>query len=194
MSSDKEFQNKSRSKLRLALCASGLILTCLALGTLKALFQDWDSHKTMIRCGVRGNMRTCQIAAESYAEDHSGLYPETVNDKAFRSYFPQGSKGPPYKPGQPPINPATKQWNWMGANTSDMYEGIGTRQWPVDGKTTDVKAARQQAPSLVGKGVVEYSVIYNDKHQPVSYAIRGGDSTALAVTGYDTPTLVLSNR
>jgi hypothetical protein len=186
------------SKPRLLLCATGLLLTYVVLFVTRIMYYEWPRDTIrdyMIPAVVKGNMRTCQIAAEEYAESHSGLYPDTVNDKAFRSYFQEGSKGSPFKPGLPPINPVTRKWDRFGVISSDGYEGIGTHEWPVNGKITDVRAARQQAPTWVGKGVVEYSAIYDQKHKPVSYAIRGGDFEGLAVKGIDrTLTLVLSNQ
>jgi hypothetical protein len=69
-------------------------------------------------------------------------------------------------------------------------------EWPVDGNITDVIAARQQTPSQsgkIGKGVVEYSAIFNSKHEPISYAVRGGDMAGKAIT-LNGKVLVLSNK
>lgn len=185
------------NKLRLQLSALGLVLTYVVLFVTRNMLYEWPGDTIrdyIVPATVKSNMRTCQIAVEDYASNNAELYPESVSDKAFRSYFPEGSAGPPFKPGLPPVNPMTKEWHRTGVFTSHIYEGPGTHEWPVAGKITDIRVARQQAPSWVGKGVVEYSVIYGDKHKPVSYAIRGGDANGMAVKGYDKPTLVLSNQ
>ena len=40
---------------------------------------------------VKANMRTAQIAAESYATDNGGTYPPNATDTNYLSYLPGGS-------------------------------------------------------------------------------------------------------
>ncbi|MBK9769425.1 MAG: type II secretion system protein [Candidatus Obscuribacter sp.] len=42
---------------------------------------------------VKANMRTAQIAAESYATDNAGSYPPSATDAGYLSYLPGGSSG-----------------------------------------------------------------------------------------------------
>jgi hypothetical protein len=107
-----------------------------------------QGYPTAKRHKVFDNMLICARATEAYAKEHKGLYPKSISDNVFKGYFPGGVG---------PINPVT-----------------GIAEWPIEGNITDVIAARQQAPSSIGKGVVEYSVILNKMREPVSYAIRGG--------------------
>ena len=86
----------SRPVVRLPILIGLLVLVLIYLSvTLPNMDEKLLGYPKMKRSQVLGNMRTCQIAAEAYAQDHSGLYPETINDKAFRSYFPGGNKGFP---------------------------------------------------------------------------------------------------
>lgn len=121
---------------------------------------------------VKANMRSAQIAAESYAMDKGGGYPEEI-DTAFESYYPGGV--PQTLAGLAPTNPYTSK-----------------KEWPVMGMVLDVDAARNAEPGPMAKGVVEYSVIVDGG--PVNYAIRGGGGNGNALSGLETKTLVLSNH
>lgn len=126
---------------------------------------------------IRGNMRTAQIAAESFAVDSNGLYP-TQFDARFKSYFPGGSNGTNNpQPGSPCSNPIT-----------------GEPEWPIMGAVRDINAARNDSSAQLGKGVVEYSVIFDKQNQPSSYAIRGGGADGTLVKGANGRPLVLSNQ
>jgi len=127
---------------------------------------------------VKANMRTAQIAAESYATDSGGSYPADV-DK-FKPYFPGGSSSTDSskKDGNPPVNPFTN-----------------ATAWPTSGSVTDVAAARAAPPASIGSaGQIEYSPI-GPQTGPTSYAIRGGNKTGVALAGTAPgTTLVLSNQ
>ncbi len=128
--------------------------------------------------GVKSNMRTTQIAAESYAVDHGGSYPTSV-DSNFKSYFPGGSNGgSSVREGDAPINPFTN-------------EG----EWPTTGFIGDVKAARESSDDgSLKPGQVEYSVVYDSSRNPFSYAIRGGDSEGHFILSNSDKPMVLSNQ
>ncbi len=119
---------------------------------------------------VRANMRTVQLAAESYAIEHDGLFPKAI-DNDFKSFMPGGEYSKAAADG--PANPFTTK-----------------KEWPAVGTITDVKAARSAAPPALEMGKIEYSCIDNGK----GYAIIGGghDGKALPGKGED-KTLVLSN-
>lgn len=126
---------------------------------------------------VKANMRTAQLAAESYATDHEGRYPTSV-DFNFKSYYPGGSNGgASLSEGSAPVNPFTMQ-----------------AEWPSEGTVSDVRAARSDSSATLKPGQIEYSVIYDNAHFPLSYAIRGGDSTGKVVLGSSDSPLVLSNQ
>lgn len=133
-----------------------------------------SSKKPFDSC-VKGNMRTAQIAAESYASDNGGVFPTEI-DTAFKSYYPGGSNNGKIA-GSPPVNPATKQ-----------------PEWPILGHVTDITAERKLPPQPLPAGVIEYTPLFDAQHKPDSYAIRGGGEKNLSVTGSGGTQLVLSNQ
>lgn len=120
---------------------------------------------------VKANMRTVQLAAESYAIEHDGLFPKLI-DNDFKSFMPGGEHLKAAADG--PANPFTTK-----------------KEWPAVGTITDVKAAREAAPPKLEMGKIEYSCIDNGK----AYAIIGGGHDGKALPGKDekNKTLVLSN-
>ncbi len=126
---------------------------------------------------VKANMRTAQIAAESFATDNGGTYPSSAGDQAYLSYLPGGSSGGANSPGKDPVNPFT--------NKPDPIKA---------GSVSDVQATRAAAPTTVGAmGTVEYSPVTGQN--PTSYAIRGAGKSGLALAGTAPgTTLVLSNQ
>jgi prepilin-type N-terminal cleavage/methylation domain-containing protein len=130
---------------------------------------------------VKANMRTTQIAAESYATDAGGTYPTTVPDATFQSYFPGGNSSPTGPTGgNYPVNPFT---NSPGA--------------PSVGAVTDVQATRAAAPTQLGTpGGIYYSPINAaNGGGTTSYAIQGAGKQGNALGGTSPgTTLVLSNQ
>lgn len=125
---------------------------------------------------VKANMRTAQIAAESYATDAGGNYPKAVED--MKPYFPGGNSSIGGTAGNPPVNPFTN---------------AGT--WPADGSISGTIAdARAASPSSVGTaGTVVYAPL--PATAPTSYAIRGAGKSGNALGGTSSgTTLVLSNQ
>lgn len=68
-----------------------------------------DAYVRVRNASIKGNMRSVQIAAESYASDFSH-YP-TKLDVAFQSYFMDGGNDGK-TPGSAPKNPVTKSQEW----------------------------------------------------------------------------------
>ncbi len=125
---------------------------------------------------VKANMRTAQIAAESYATDAVGTYPEQVAD--MKPYYPGGNSTKGGTEGNPPVNPFTN-----------------TATWPNDGSVSGtIAAARSAAPVSVGTaGTVVYAPL--PATSPTSYAIRGAGKSGNALGGTSSgTTLVLSNQ
>lgn len=139
------------------------------------LFLFTGGSKKSMNASVKANMRTAQIAAESYASDHGGDYPVEI-DTAFKSYYPAGSNNGKVA-GSPPRNPFTQQ-----------------AEWPVPGKITDITSARKLPPQPLQAGVVEYTPLFDGQHKPTSYAIRGGGERNLTVTGAGGGQLILSDQ
>ena len=135
---------------------------------------------------VKANMRTCQIAAESYATDQAGTYPPNGLDTTYSNYFPGGSSssGTGGTPGNYPPNPFTAKPTVIS---------------PLNLSTT-VPLARLQPPGpLTGTnpGDVAYTAITvtGSAAANTSYAIEGAGKSgnALGGTAANT-TLILSNQ
>jgi prepilin-type N-terminal cleavage/methylation domain-containing protein len=132
---------------------------------------------------VKGNMRTAQIAVETFATDSGGAYPNAVED-GYKSYFPGGlSDGKTVGTAKGPVNPFTN-----------------ANEFPVIGSITDVQATRAAAPTGISgskPGTVEYSGIGGTgaTASSTAYAIRGGAKNGSALPG-SAPgtTLILSNQ
>ncbi|HEY9756181.1 MAG TPA: type II secretion system protein [Oculatellaceae cyanobacterium] len=130
---------------------------------------------------VKANMRTTQIAAESYATDSAGSYPPSNTDSNFQNYFPGGSstQGTGSTQGNYPLNPFT-----------------GVAQGPANGKVADVVNARAAAPTSLGTaGQIFYNSLAISGAANTSYAIQGAGKTGTALGGISAgTTLVLSNQ
>jgi type II secretory pathway pseudopilin PulG len=115
---------------------------------------------------VKNNMRVAQIAAESYAAEKGGLYPDKVDEQYF-SFFPGGSgDGKTMGRAHGPENPYTLKY-----------------EWPIAGTVSDVQGARDSAPTEVGSaGQIEYSPIAG-ANGVRAYAIRGARKNGQALPG-----------
>ncbi len=115
---------------------------------------------------VKLNMRVAQIAAEGYAAEKGGVYPDKIDEQYF-SFFPGGpgdSKTIGHAHG--PENPYTRKF-----------------EWPIVGSVSDVDSARQSPPTSVGSaGQIEYSPIAG-ANGVRAYAIRGARKNGEALPG-----------
>jgi type II secretory pathway pseudopilin PulG len=127
---------------------------------------------------VKANMRTSQIAAESFATDNGGTYPASNSDTGYLSYFPGGGSDGK-TPGNYPVNPFK--------NTADP---LGTA--PL---SATIALSRSTGGTLAGAGVVGYSPLPDANGNNTSYGIMGGNKAGSALSGTSVGTyLVLSNQ
>jgi len=124
---------------------------------------------------VKANMRTAQIAAESYATDNGGSYPTDVS-LPYQSYFPGGQSdgATPAKNG--PVNPFTN----IGA-------------FPVAGVLSGTPQTLRNpgTPPSGSPGEVEFLV----SNPPTTYGISGCGKAGQPLGGTSPGTyLVLSNQ
>jgi prepilin-type N-terminal cleavage/methylation domain-containing protein len=129
---------------------------------------------------VKGNMRTAQVAAESYATDFAGIYPNVSFTSDYESYFPGGGNDASTS-GNPLTNPISN-----------------TTGWPVSGAvmtTTSIAGDRTGITALVIGGCgIEYNETNDAASDVNGYAIMGEAINTNGVNGNGIgTTLVLSN-
>lgn len=120
---------------------------------------------------LKANMRSVELAVESYAIDAGGNYPKAI-DALLKSYFPHGSNGQPETAGEAPENPYTMK-----------------KEFPVLGHVTSVAAARQDTSQTLAPGCIQYSLMGNNK-----YAIIGADEHGKPIKAENGVMFVLSNE
>lgn len=124
---------------------------------------------------VKANMRTAQIAAESYATDNAGSYPTSV-DTAYKSYFPGGGSDGQTAAAAGPVNPFT-----------------GANEFPTSGSLNGTPQSLRTgagAPSGTA-GEIKYLAAT----PPTTYAIVGCGKVGGPLGGQAPGTnLVLSNQ
>lgn len=137
---------------------------------------------------VRANMRTTQIAAESFGADNRGTYPQAPpsGSDLFSTYFPGGNSGGS-QPGQPPINPFTNKSIWTD------YISLTIANIPAErAKSPTAAAIAGSTPGQIGYAAVGLEA---NEIGPTAYAIEGADNAKNALSGTaQSTTLVLSNQ
>lgn len=150
------------------------IIICLALLSAVALPCFIGSYDKYLTSVVKGNMRTVQIAAESYAADNHA-YPESLAQ--LMPYLPGGAHTAAGKQGSVPCNP-------ISVNDTGVVDGPGF----VSSASVAAMRARPAGKSLLHPGQVAYCNINNGK----SYAVIGANSDSNEVAGIGGKVLVLS--
>ena len=160
-----------------------LLVVVIIIGILAAIaLPNFIGAQNKAReASVKSNMRTCQIAAESYATDAAGQYPSSATGQPFQCYYPGGTANMNNaQNGTYPINPCN-----------------GNNEAPVAGNVSVVQTARQQAPGPSGgsPGNIFYNSLIVNGAPNTSYAIQGADSQSYFLGGITAgSTLVLSNQ
>jgi prepilin-type N-terminal cleavage/methylation domain-containing protein len=161
-----------------------LLVVVIIIGILAAIaLPNFIGAQNKAReASVKGNMRTCQIAAESYATDSAGTYPLAPSG-LFLNYLPGGSSTQDSngQAGVVPLNPFTGQ-----TTTLSTFTLSGT-----------VSAARATPPTgtLGSAGTVAYSTVALNGAAQTSYAIEGASTTGTPLGGIAAgTTLILSNQ
>ncbi len=128
---------------------------------------------------VKGNMRTVQIASESYATDSGGSYATDASGAGCGPYFPGGGNSIGGANGTYPANPVSG-----AAGVQPSAQGLN--------KSTAITAARLAAPAKCAAGAG--GLTYDQADAGNSYAVTGGDATGNCVAGIGGKQMVLSNQ
>ncbi len=158
-----------------------LLVVVIIIGILAALaLPNFIGAQNKAReASVKANMRTCQIAAESYATDTGGTYPTAVN-AAYECYFPGGNSD---------VNAPTAPASGYGY----LNPFTGTGEFPTGGALAgSVQALRAAVPGATGGTIGQ--VMFDAAVPPTTYAIIGTGSNLNALPGPGGTTLVLSNQ
>lgn len=157
-----------------------LLVVVLIIGILAAIALPNFSgaQKKAKAASIKGNMRTVQIASESYATDSGGIYAPNATG-AFMNYMPGGDgKMTGGATGTVPVNPVTGAVGVITAGTTTTGAQIQTlRLTPI---AAGVASAGDQTYCQADGGN--------------SYAITGSDSEKNYIGGFNALTLVLSNQ
>lgn len=103
---------------------------------------------------IERNIQILKVAADAYAADHDGVYPDKV-DSVFKSYFPDGDCGKGKKLGTPLFNP---------------YSERG--EWPALGRTLSVSDAnRALTTSGIPRGMIVYSPVHDSRNRCSGFAV-----------------------
>ncbi|MBX9570187.1 MAG: prepilin-type N-terminal cleavage/methylation domain-containing protein [Candidatus Obscuribacterales bacterium] len=156
-----------------------LLVVVLVIGILAAIaLPNYVGASNKARtAAVKGNMRTIQIASESYATDSGGSY---SGDSTWQNYLPGGSNSLTGSPGYLPVNPCTGQPTVVGDAGITTSAALSNQRKTVAGGVA--------AP--ISAGNVGYSQVDGGQ----SYAVVGSDNNGKYVNGVGGFCLVLSNR
>jgi prepilin-type N-terminal cleavage/methylation domain-containing protein len=158
-----------------------LLVVVVIIGILAAIALPnfIGAQKKAKTASVKGNMRTIQIASESYATDSGGSY--SPNAGTWVNYLPGGSNQLTGKPGNFPVNPVTGK---APAALNDA--GLATSTAIQNQKTTAAAGAGGKAAA----GDPAYCVADAGN----SYAVSGSDPDGNYVSGTGGRCLILSNQ
>jgi prepilin-type N-terminal cleavage/methylation domain-containing protein len=159
-----------------------LLVVVVIIGILAAIaLPNFISAQNKAKeASVKGNMRTSQIAAESYATDYGGVYPGTVAS-AYESYFPGGGNDGATA-GNPLTNPFTNATGFPNGGTTVISSAMIATDRTKSGITVAGGAAG-----------IEYDPVSTNSNV-IGYGILGdrADGTGVQSTAPGT-TLILSN-
>jgi prepilin-type N-terminal cleavage/methylation domain-containing protein len=158
-----------------------LLVVVVIIGILAAIALPnfIGAQKKAKTASVKGNMRTIQIASESYATDTGGAYSNLAG--TWVNYLPGGSNALTGSKGNMPINPVT------GSAPAALNDaGLAT--------TTAIQNQKTSPASGAGGKAAAGDPAYCQADAGNSYAVSGSDPDGFYVSGVGGFCLVLSNQ
>lgn len=135
------------------------------------------AQKKAKAAAVKGNMRTVQIASESYATDSGGAYAPNAT-ASLLNYLPGGSNTLSGTAGTMAVNPVDGTNGKIAAGST----------------TTSAALATLRAATAAASGTAKGSQDYSEVDTGNSYAVTGSDADQIYISGVGGNTLVLSNQ
>jgi prepilin-type N-terminal cleavage/methylation domain-containing protein len=157
-----------------------LLVVVVIIGVLAAIALPnfVGAQKKARTASIKGNMRTIQIAAESYATDSGGAYSTLAG--TWPNYLPGGSINLTGKPGTMPTNPIT---GTVPAALNDAGLATGTA---IQNQKTTLASSKGKAATG--------DPAYCQADAGNSYAVSGSDPDGNYVSGVTGNCLILSNQ
>lgn len=156
-----------------------LLVVVVIIGILAAIALPnfIGAQKKAKAAAVKGNCRTVQIAAESYATDSGGAYALDATG-ALLNYLPGGSNTMTGAAGTAPVNPVTGAAGAISKGTLNTSALITAQRAKAVGAGTAAAGSQDYIQADAGN----------------SYAISGSDPDGNYLAGVGGKCLVLSNQ
>lgn len=166
---------KSRKQNAFTLVELLVVVVIIGILAAIALPNFIGAQKKAKAASVKGNERTIQIAAESYATDTGGAY--AAAGANLTTYLPGGSNQQTGTAGTIPTNPVT------GIVSKISAPGLST--------SAKIQAQRTTLVTAWGTGG---DLGYDQADVGTSYAVTGGDADGNYTSGVSGNCLVMSNQ
>lgn len=144
----------------LFLAGVGTVLMLLSMHYVAPKHVPWHSGLSESEL-VKRNVQIVRVAADAYAADHDGVYPNQM-DAVFKSYFPDGDCGKGRKLGTPLTNPYSEKLEWPA---------LGRRVAGTERRARAKESGRSLISDAVARGAIVYSPLYDKRNRCSGFAV-----------------------